>query len=91
MGLRLLSPQVKLCLKIICEAWLDHIYLKKVKFSYCGALNLLKDFDGVAEWINQCPAITDNQHRVQLAKQRYEVSSFCDDRFGMRIELNLYD
>jgi Coiled-coil protein 142 len=67
---------LKLCLKIICEAWLDHIYMKKVKFSYCGALNLLKDFDGVAEWINQCPAITEDQHRAQLAK--HEVLRMCE-------------
>ncbi|XP_059621135.1 uncharacterized protein LOC132264825 [Phlebotomus argentipes] len=64
-----------LTLKIICEAWLDHIYTRRVKFSRCGALNLLKDFDGVAEWIRASTAVP-VEHVEALAK--HEVLRMCE-------------
>ncbi|XP_055677642.1 uncharacterized protein LOC129786566 isoform X2 [Lutzomyia longipalpis] len=64
-----------LTLKIICEAWLDHIYTKRVKFSKCGALNLLKDFDGVAEWIRASTSVP-VEHVETLAK--HEVLRMCE-------------
>lgn len=33
---------LNLTMKIICEAMLENIYNKQIKFSICGALNLLK-------------------------------------------------
>lgn len=45
---------LSLTLKIICESLLEHIYAKRIKFSYCGAINLQKDFEGVAAWIRSC-------------------------------------
>uniref|UniRef100_A0A336MAF7 CSON014299 protein n=1 Tax=Culicoides sonorensis TaxID=179676 RepID=A0A336MAF7_CULSO len=66
---------IGLVLKIMCEAWLDHIYAKKIKFSHIGAMNLLKDFDGVADWINDCDAVQDEQ-RDLLAK--HEVLRMCE-------------
>lgn len=64
-----------LILKIMCEAWLDHIYASRTKFSRAGALNLLKDFDGVAEYITTCPAVPP-QHVEKLAK--HEVLRMCE-------------
>jgi hypothetical protein len=45
---------LSLAQKIICEALLEHIYGLRIKFSVCGAINLMKDFDGIAEWIQKC-------------------------------------
>lgn len=59
----------------MCEAWLDHIYASRTKFSRSGALNLLKDFDGVAEYIKSCPAVP-AQHVEKLAK--HEVLRMCE-------------
>lgn len=64
-----------LILKIMCEAWLDHIYASRTKFSRSGALNLLKDFDGVSEYILKCPAVPP-QHVEKLAK--HEVLRMCE-------------
>lgn len=66
---------LSLTLKIICEALLDHIYSKKVKFSKSGALNLLKDFDGVSKWITECKAVSP-EHLDKLAK--HEVLRMCE-------------
>ncbi|XP_058825246.1 uncharacterized protein LOC131685499 [Topomyia yanbarensis] len=66
---------LKLTLKIICEAWLDHIYMKKTKFSSSGALNLLKDFDGVAEWILHCKALDD---KLKAVLSKHEVLRMCE-------------
>lgn len=66
---------IGLVLKILCTAWLDHIYAKKVKFSHIGAMNLLKDFDGVADWINDCDSVLD-EHRDILSK--HEVLRMCE-------------
>ncbi|XP_055382407.1 uncharacterized protein LOC129612681 [Condylostylus longicornis] len=66
---------LQLTLKLICEAWLDHIYRKRIRFSTCGAVNLLKDFDGVSEWIITCPSIL-NEHVDRLS--RHEVLKMCE-------------
>ena len=50
---------LSLTLKIICESLLEHIYAKRIKFSYCGAINLQKDFEGVAAWIRSCEELPD--------------------------------
>lgn len=64
-----------LILKIMCESWLDHIYASRTKFSRSGALNLLKDFDGVSEYITACPSVP-VQHVDKLAK--HEVLRMCE-------------
>lgn len=66
---------LNLTLKIICEAWLENIYNKQIKFSYCGALNLLKDFEGVAEWISNCKELPE-YYREKLSK--HEVLRMCE-------------
>ncbi|KAG7190741.1 hypothetical protein KM043_006813 [Ampulex compressa] len=45
-------------LKIMCEAWLDYIYLHRIKFSEYGALQLLTDFAYVSTWVTGCPIIS---------------------------------
>ncbi len=66
---------LNLILKLICEAWLENIYAKQVKFSCCGALNLLKDFEGVADWILTCKELPD-YYRDKLSK--HEVLRMCE-------------
>lgn len=59
----------------MCEAWLDHIYTQKIKFSREGALNLLRDFEGVSEWIIACKDVQ-AEHTDILAK--HEVLRTCE-------------
>lgn len=66
-----------LALKIIGEALLEHIYERRIKFSVCGAINLMKDFDGIAEWIlnKTCNELPDT-YRDKLSK--HEVLKVCE-------------
>lgn len=66
---------LNLVLRIMCEAWLDHIYLKKTKFSREGALNLLQDFEGVSQWIINCNYVLP-EHVEILSK--HEVLRTCE-------------
>ncbi|EFN79178.1 coiled-coil domain-containing protein 142 [Harpegnathos saltator] len=47
-------------LRIMCEAWLDYIYLHRIKFSEYGALQLLTDFAYVSTWVTECSIISQN-------------------------------
>ncbi|XP_011505801.1 PREDICTED: coiled-coil domain-containing protein 142 [Ceratosolen solmsi marchali] len=62
-------------LQIMCEAWLDHIYLHKIKFSEWGALQLLTDFAHVLTWVTNCSIISENV-RPHLLKN--EVLRRCE-------------
>lgn len=62
-------------LKIMCEAWLDYIYLHRIKFSEYGALQLLTDFAYVSKWVTNCPIISQNV-RDHLLKN--EVLRRCE-------------
>lgn len=91
---------LNLILRIMCEAWLDHIYMQKIKFRFDlfnilpfsnikkkknqinlpldsreGALNLLRDFEGVSEWIIACKFVQP-EHVEILAK--HEVLRTCE-------------
>lgn len=65
---------LKLILKLICEAWLDFIYQKRIRFSVNGALRLLNDFDDVRVWILACPLL-DEQQLEKLSN--HEVLRMC--------------
>nr|XP_036233800.1 uncharacterized protein LOC106627767 isoform X2 [Bactrocera oleae] len=65
---------LKLILKIICEAWLDYIYMKRIKFSVNGAVQLLNDFDCVREWILTC-SLLDAEQLEKLSN--HEVLRMC--------------
>lgn len=62
-------------LKIMCESWLDHIYLNKIKFSRYGALQLLCDFAFVSKWISDCATITEDMRKAML---KNEVLRRCE-------------
>lgn len=66
---------LNLAMKIICEAILENIYNKQIKFSICGALNLLKDFEGIAEWIENNKEVPE-EFREKLMK--HEVLKYCE-------------
>ncbi|KAH8361759.1 hypothetical protein KR200_004089 [Drosophila serrata] len=65
---------LKLILKLICEAWLDFIYQKRIRFSVNGAVRLLNDFDDVREWILSC-TLLDEQQLDKLSN--HEVLRMC--------------
>jgi len=65
---------LKLILKLICEAWLDYIYQKRIRFSVNGAVRLLNDFDDVREWILAC-SLLDEQQLDKLSN--HEVLRMC--------------
>ncbi|EDW80623.1 uncharacterized protein Dwil_GK11629 [Drosophila willistoni] len=65
---------LKLILKLICEAWLDFIYQKRIRFSVNGAVRLLNDFDDVREWILSCTQL-DEQQLDKLSN--HEVLRMC--------------
>lgn len=62
-------------MKIICESILENIYNKQIKFTVCGALNLLKDFEGIAEWIESNKEVPE-AFREKLMK--HEVLKYCE-------------
>ncbi|XP_043265993.1 uncharacterized protein LOC122405375 [Colletes gigas] len=62
-------------LRIMCEAWLDYIYLHRFKFSEYGALQLLTDFAYVSKWVTSCPIIS-QEVRDHLLKN--EVLRRCE-------------
>lgn len=66
---------LNLTMKIICEAMLENIYSKQIKFTVCGALNLLKDFEGIAEWIENNKEVPE-AYREKLMK--HEVLKYCE-------------
>lgn len=58
----------------MCEAWLDYIYMQKIKFSSNGARQLLCDFDYIKIWLNN-NKINDNIHN-KLVKN--EILRRCE-------------
>ncbi|XP_045473428.1 uncharacterized protein LOC123679911 [Harmonia axyridis] len=62
-------------LKLICESWLDHIYMTKIKFSHDGAIQLLLDFAHIKNWIGSC-AIIDNKMKKKMMKN--EILRRCE-------------
>lgn len=62
-------------LKIMCECWLDHIYINKIKFTHFGAYQLLMDFEHVETWTNNNATIT-SQMKEKLLNN--EVLRRCE-------------
>ena len=62
-------------IKLMCEAWLDHIYTNRIKFSQYGALQLLVDFAYVKTWIVNCPIVSQEMRKKML---RNEVLRRCE-------------
>lgn len=76
---------LNLALKIIGEALLEHIYERRIKFSICGAINLMKDFDGIAAWIlaKTCNELPET-YRDKLSK--HEVLKVLEGVGKVRVE-----
>lgn len=62
-------------LKIMCEAWLDHIYMNKIRFTQFGAYQLLRDFASVGDWLVQCPIVKPHTRKKML---KNEVLRRCE-------------
>lgn len=62
-------------LQIMCESWLDHIYMNKIKFSQHGACQLLCDFGYIETWIMKCPVASQSMRKKMM---RNEVLRRCE-------------
>uniref|UniRef100_A0A1B6E8U2 Coiled-coil protein 142 C-terminal domain-containing protein n=1 Tax=Clastoptera arizonana TaxID=38151 RepID=A0A1B6E8U2_9HEMI len=56
MGIQQKVSGLVLC--IMCEAWLDHIYIHQIRFSEWGALQLLTDFGAIPTWLIERVTLT---------------------------------
>ncbi|XP_039757028.1 uncharacterized protein LOC120631485 isoform X1 [Pararge aegeria] len=58
---------LNMVLRIMCESWLHHIYVAKVKFTKDAAVQLLADFNEVRVWLNNCKplAASSKKHILQ--------------------------
>lgn len=62
-------------LTLICESWLDHIYINKIKFSQYGACQLLCDFGHITTWLVDCSIIQEQMRKKLL---RNEILRRCE-------------
>lgn len=62
-------------LQIMCEAWLDHIYMNKIKFSQYGACQLLCDFGYVETWLTNCSVMSQTMRKKMV---KNEVLRRCE-------------
>ncbi|XP_013196634.1 uncharacterized protein LOC106139692 [Amyelois transitella] len=60
---------LNMVLRIMCESWLHHIYVAKVKFSKDAALQLLADFNEVRIWLNDCKQLTAAARKQMLQNE----------------------
>ncbi|XP_072939627.1 uncharacterized protein [Epargyreus clarus] len=66
---------LNMVLRIMCESWLHHIYVTKVKFTKDAAVQLLADFNEVRIWLGDCKPLS-NAARKQMLKN--EVLRRCE-------------
>ncbi|CAH1153854.1 unnamed protein product [Phaedon cochleariae] len=62
-------------LTLICEAWLDHIYTNKIKFSHFGARQLLTDFGYITKWLADYPTVSESMRKKLL---KNEILKRCE-------------
>ncbi|CAG2063782.1 unnamed protein product, partial [Timema podura] len=62
-------------IRIMCEAWLDHIYSNNVKFTEWGAVQLLNDFGTVPAWLSERVTLSPE---VLNSLLRHEVLRRCE-------------
>nr|CAD7572656.1 unnamed protein product [Timema californicum] len=62
-------------IRIMCEAWLDHIYSNNVKFTEWGAVQLLNDFGTVPAWLSERVTLSPEVLNCLL---RHEVLRRCE-------------
>ncbi|RZC41876.1 coiled-coil domain-containing protein 142, partial [Asbolus verrucosus] len=62
-------------LQIMCESWLDHIYINKIKFSQYGACQLLCDFGYIETWLMNCSVMSQTMRKKMM---KNEVLRRCE-------------
>lgn len=62
-------------LQIMCEAWLDHIYINKIRFSHHMACQLLCDFAHIDSWLSNCLVVSQEIRQKML---KNEVLKRCE-------------
>uniref|UniRef100_A0A146KUE0 Coiled-coil domain-containing protein 142 n=5 Tax=Lygus hesperus TaxID=30085 RepID=A0A146KUE0_LYGHE len=76
-----------LVLDIMCEAWLDHIYKYKIKFSEWGALQLLADFGAVPTWLMERVKATPNLLCTEMLRRCEGVGRLLLSQRGHRVPM----
>ncbi|CAH1404432.1 unnamed protein product, partial [Nezara viridula] len=76
-----------LVLDIMCEAWLDHIYKNKIKFTEWGALQLLADFGAVPTWLMERVQATPNLLSTEMLRRCEGVGRLLLSQPGHRIPM----
>ncbi|BET03403.1 coiled-coil domain containing 142 [Nesidiocoris tenuis] len=76
-----------LVLDIMCEAWLDHIYKFKIKFSEWGALQLLADFGAVPTWLMERVKATPNLLCTEMLRRCEGVGRLLLSQRGHRVPM----
>ncbi|XP_028174508.1 uncharacterized protein LOC114363086 isoform X2 [Ostrinia furnacalis] len=60
---------LNMVLRIMCESWLHHIYVAKVRFSKEAAAQLLADFNEVRNWLNDCNPLSNLAKKQMLQNE----------------------
>ncbi|CAH2041435.1 unnamed protein product, partial [Iphiclides podalirius] len=60
---------LNMILRIMCESWLHHIYVAKVKFTKDAAMQLLTDFNEVRNWLNDCRELSNGTRKQMLQNE----------------------
>ncbi|XP_068631810.1 uncharacterized protein [Battus philenor] len=63
------TTSLNMILRIMCESWLHHIYVAKVKFSKDAATQLLADFNEVRNWLNDCKQLSNISRKEMLQNE----------------------
>ncbi|XP_047028033.1 uncharacterized protein LOC124636143 [Helicoverpa zea] len=60
---------LNMVLRIMCESWLHHIYVAKVKFTKDAAMQLLHDFNEVRNWLSECKPLATASRKQMLQNE----------------------
>ncbi|CAH1636898.1 unnamed protein product [Spodoptera littoralis] len=60
---------LNMILRIMCESWLHHIYVAKVKFTKDAAMQLLHDFNEVRNWLSECKQLATASRKQMLQNE----------------------
>ncbi|CAK1582795.1 unnamed protein product [Parnassius mnemosyne] len=63
------TTALNMILRIMCESWLHHIYVAKVKFTKDAALQLLADFNEVRNWLTDCKELSVDTRKQMLQNE----------------------
>ncbi|KAJ8719611.1 hypothetical protein PYW08_011786 [Mythimna loreyi] len=60
---------LNMVLRLMCESWLHHIYVAKVKFTKDAAMQLLHDFNEVRNWLSDCKHLATASRKQMLQNE----------------------